>query len=261
MYPEVFSLGFLTIHSYGVALGCAFVVMLSVNIYLGRRLNIDPELIKDTALWIVVGALIGSRLFYVFLDLDHFMANPIDIFKVWAGGLVFYGGFVGGFLALSIMLYIHRSKVDFWDYLDTIAPAMSLGHMVGRLGCFMAGCCYGKPTDTIFGVTFLDPKSFAPLNIPIHPTQLYDSFNELAIFTILILLWRNRKFKGQIALTYMILYPIGRSIVEIFRGDAIRGVWLNSTLSFSQIISGIILLVALSLLYRNYKTYPLAEVK
>jgi phosphatidylglycerol:prolipoprotein diacylglycerol transferase len=181
----------------------------------------------------LIAAIVGSRLFYVATTFETFAEKPLDIFKIWQGGLVFYGGFIAA--ALTAVLYLKKRKLPFLATADAVAPALAFGQFLGRLGCFFAGCCYGKICDLPWAVTFRNPESLAPINIPLHPTQLYSAFNNLAIFAILSFWSGRKKFNGQIFFLYIFLYGVTRSFLELFRDD-FRGVVFNGVLSPSQAI-------------------------
>ncbi len=240
MYPILFQWGPVTIHTYGVLLATGFVVGLWVAARQARREGIVPDRIVDLAFYILLAALIGSRLLYVAVNWSWFAARPLDILKMWEGGLVFYGGLL---LAVPVGIwYVRRKGLHVWQVADLLAPSIALAHGIGRLGCFSAGCCYGIETDLPWGVVFSDPHSLAPLGAPIHPTQIYESAGELLIFAGL-LFYRNKKTAhGQVFAAYLFAYGILRFGVEFVRGDADRGLLPGLPISLSQVIS--LLLVA-----------------
>jgi phosphatidylglycerol:prolipoprotein diacylglycerol transferase len=211
--------------------------------------------VADLAFWILVAALVGSRVYYILLHLDdyfgpgRFLADTAigripRILVIWEGGLVFYGGFIGAVLAA--LLYMRSARMPFLAHADTMIPQVALGHFLGRLGCFAAGCCWGHVMETphAWGASF-PPESLAYQTfaaradaakylaadrlhtLPLHPTQLYEAFGELTIFVVLLLVVRPRKrFDGQVLATYLLLYSVLRSVLELFRGDFDRG-WLG----------------------------------
>jgi phosphatidylglycerol---prolipoprotein diacylglyceryl transferase len=254
MYPVLFKLGPLTIHTYGL-----FVVMgVLSSIFMARseakRYGMDTDKILDLCFYIVVAAIIGSRLFYVITYLEYFLKEPIEILKIWNGGLVFYGGFIGA--AIIVIIYLKIYRLPLGKTADIGAVALPLGHCLGRIGCFFAGCCYGKTCQMPWAVTFQHPESLAPLNIPLHPTQLYASVSNLIIFLIIFLYRPYKKFDGQLLLVYIIFYGINRSIIEVFRGD-FRGPTLLGVFSISQVIgisAATISFITLILLNRRKKS-------
>lgn len=270
MHPILFSLepftlfgsewGPFTLHSYGALIALSFALCLWVGIRLGRQEAIPATTIFDAAFWSLLAGIVGSRLlFSVIHARDYWNAcfspelpNPLNnglplsapncwaAVNPWGGGLVWYGGLIGALLAG--WLYLRLKKLPVAAMLDIGLGAAPLGHAVGRLGCLMAGCCWGRPTDAWVGLRFPDTalpyvghavnaNGFPPL--PLHPTQLYEAVGELAIFWALLILRRYRRFHGQVALGFLILYPLLRATVEFFRGDAARGLLVSWTQTVS----------------------------
>lgn len=241
MHPILFSFGPLTIHTYGFLIAVGFLLGLVLAIRQAQKEGIPSNKIIDLGFYILLAAIIGSRLFFILINLSHYMKNPIDIFKIWEGGLVFYGGVL---LAVPTAIwYVKKNSLGIWSTADIFAPSIAIGHAIGRLGCFSAGCCYGKVAESLpWAVTFTDPQSLALIGVPLHPTQLYESAGEFIIFLILIVLRRYKSFNGQIFMTYLLLYSVLRFIVEFFRGDVGRGFILYN-LSVSQGISILMFLI------------------
>ncbi len=235
MYPILLDIKHFVIHTYGffIALGFLFAIFISKRE--ARLAGEDPEKVADLIFWILVAAILGSRLFYVIVYWGDFYPNRLmDVFKLWEGGLVFYGGFIGAVIAAYV--FVRKYGLDFWKTADILAPAIPFGHFLGRLGCFSAGCCHGKACTLPWAVTFTNPESLAPLNIPLHPTQLYESVTNLLIFIVILNYKRFKKFDGQIFLTYVVIYAVARSILEMFRGD-FRGAEIFGILSVSQTVA------------------------
>jgi phosphatidylglycerol:prolipoprotein diacylglycerol transferase len=205
----------------------------------------------------MVSALLGARLLYVVVEYKYFWAYPLEIFKFWKGGLVFYGGLILG--VLVSLWYLKRHDMPVWKTADLLAPSIAIGQSIGRWGCLFAGCCYGKETDAVFGITFTNPRSLAPLEISLHPTQVYLSLNALFIFIFLMILSKNKVFDGQVLWSYGILYSIGRFLIEYFRGDD-RGFPVEQLFSTSQFVGIFIFLLSffmLLVLYRkNLRSNP-----
>lgn len=252
MHPEIVSIGPITIHSYGVLVASGFLLGIAWAVHIGKREGMDGQAIMDTAFWIIIAAIVGSRIAFVLVNLDHYLQNPLDFFKIWQGGLVFYGGLIGAVIAVA--LCVRKYGLDLWSFADVAAPAVALGHAIGRLGCFFAGCCYGLETHVPWAVEFHDVKSIAPLGVPLHPTQLYDSANEFIIFLILTAIRPWRKFTGQIWWTWVGLYAIGRFIVEFYRGDP-RGLYFGGAISTSQIVGVGAVALALFFYAKNWKSF------
>jgi phosphatidylglycerol:prolipoprotein diacylglycerol transferase len=182
----------------------------------------------------------------VITEYRHYLANPLDFFKVWEGGLVFYGGLL---LAVPVSIYyIRKQGVSVLKVADVFAPYIALGHGIGRLGCFSAGCCFGNPTNLPCAVTFTDPNTLAPVGIPLHPTQLYEAFGNFCIFLILISVRKKQSYSGQIFFLYGVLYSFLRFVNEMFRGRDTKNLVFNS-LSASQLISILLFIFSISMLF------------
>ncbi len=251
MHPVLFRIGPLTIHTYGVFVASGFLLGLALAVRQANREGIPPERIVDIGFYLLLSAIIGSRLLFIVINAGYYLRHPLDVFKIWEGGLVFYGGLV---LAVPVaVLYIRRNNLDLWKISDIFAPSVAIGHVLGRLGCFSAGCCYGRPSSLPWAVTFTDPGCLAKTGVPLHPTQLYEAAGEFLNFLILIALRRRQSFKGQLFWTYIVLYSILRFTVEIFRGDEARG-YIFSWLSVSQgisIVTGLVAVTAIILKLRR----------
>jgi phosphatidylglycerol:prolipoprotein diacylglycerol transferase len=248
------------LHNYGVLIAIGFAVGIYLASRQARREGIPAYIILDLAFWIIIAAMVGSRVLFIIVNMDDYIAQPINLLKIWQGGLVFYGGLIGA--ALATWIYTQQHNLNFLQIADVIMPSLAIGHVFGRLGCFAAGCCHGMPTGIEgFGVVFSDPGTVVARNhllgVPVHPTQLYDAGGELLIFLVLIFLRRRKRFDGQLFIAYLIMYPILRSVVEMFRGDYERGMLLSidlfgssqpDILSTSQLISLLIAVGALFLL-------------
>ncbi len=242
----------LPLHTYGLLIAAAFVAGMWLAQREGRRRGQDPERIADLAFWVLVAALVGSRVYFIFVNWDDYfgpgralVATPFGriprLLAFWEGGLVFYGGFIAS--VLTAFWYMRRHGMRFLPHADTLIPSVAFGHFLGRLGCFSAGCCWGEvagshlpwatrfPPGSLAFQTFAtrpDPGAFlAPdrlSTLPLHPVQLYEAFGELAIFLLLVWVVRPRKrFHGQVLAVWLLLYAVLRATVEAFRGDVERG--------------------------------------
>lgn len=241
MHPILFKIGPLTIYTYGVFLATGFFVAILIAARHAKKEGIPSGKILDLCFWVILSAIVGSRLLFVVMNIDHYLKNPIEIFSIWEGGLVFYGGVL--FAVPTAMWYIKRNAFDFWKTADLLSTPIAIGHAIGRCGCFFAGCCYGKPAPGLpWAVTFFNEECFAPRGIPLHPTQLYESVGVLFIFLTLIALRKYKSFNGQLLLTYMLFYSVLRFIVEFFRGD--ERVFI-AHISLSQGISVFVFLAAI----------------
>lgn len=245
MFPELFSLGPVTLYTYGVLLAVAYLVGLQLAMRRAKARGMDPNRAMDLGIAIIIAALVGAKLLLVLVDFDRFRANPSEIFSIVRSGGVFYGGLIAA-VAVAFW-YMLRHRMPLWTTCDIFAPGIALGHAIGRLGCLAAGCCYGHPTDLPWAITFTNPAAAAnvgtPLGVPLHPTQIYESAAELGILLLLLATERRgRPFAGRTFWAYMLLYGVSRFVIEFFRGDP-RGLVFD-VLSTSQFIS--VLLVPLS---------------
>ncbi|MEW6665477.1 MAG: prolipoprotein diacylglyceryl transferase [Thermodesulfobacteriota bacterium] len=239
MFPDLFTIGPMTLHTYGLFVALGFTAGLAVTLRLGRVYSLTTQQLMDMAFVSIVWGIVGARLLFVLINLPHYRTHPMDVLKIWQGGLVFSGGLLA--VAVSMLWYGRRHHLSFWMLGDLCAPGVSVGQALGRIGCFMAGCCYGKPTDHPFSVVFTHPDSLAPLNIPLHPTQIYDALIGLLIFAVLLILHGRKKYQGQVVLWFLILHSTGRLLVEKFRADH-RG-WIPGTdMSVTQLAAMLILL-------------------
>jgi len=247
MFPTLIKIGPIAIRSYGLMIAIGLFAALQYLLVKGRKAGIPENNITDIALYLVVSGLVGARVVYVLTNFKFYFLNPADILKIWEGGLVFYGGLIAGVIALVIYVRINKA-IDFWKLGDLLAPAISLAHVFGRIGCLLAGCCYGKPSMLPWAVKYSNPESLAPLNVCLHPAQLYESAGNLAVFFALDRFNKTEHKKGQTVFLYMFLYGVLRFVVEFFRGDD-RGERLFF-LSQGQVIS--LLLIAAALIAYFY---------
>ena len=257
------------IFSYGVMLGTSMVVGWFLAMRLAKQDGIPGEQAGAIYMWTAVWAIAGARVLYVITEWNEF-ANPIDIFLLNKGGLVAYGGLIGGFFAS--WYGCHKRKIHLLRWADVSAPSVILGTSITRIGCLLFGCDYGRRADVPWAIRFpreapawqdhlahfgLDKSS--PWSFPVHPTQIYESLAGLAVFGLLMYLRRVRKFSGEVFLAWVFGYGVLRPIIEIYRGDSDRGnVGPLSTSQFIGIVSvlaGLFLLVAL---LRKYKADPTA---
>jgi phosphatidylglycerol---prolipoprotein diacylglyceryl transferase len=247
MFPVLIKIGPLTIHTYGFLIATGFLVALALAAREAKRKDIPHERVVDVGFYALVAGIIGSRIFFIATNWQHYSAHPLDMVKIWEGGLVFYGGVL--FALPTVIWYAKKKAFPLWQAADIWAPSIAIGHAIGRLGCFCAGCCYGKPAEGLpWAVTFTDPDSLAIIGTPLHPTQLYESAAELLNFFILITLRRRQTFEGQLFLLYILNYSIIRSVIELFRGDEVRG-FLFPGFSFSQAISASMFITAVAFLF------------
>ena len=233
MHPVLFRIGSCSIYSYGAMLALAF---LACSFLAKRRavsIGMDGEKILDLMIVLIISGVIGGRLFFVLLDLEYFRSRPLDIFKLWEGGLVWYGGLILAVISGAAFLRIY--KMPLLKTADLMIPYVALGQAIGRIGCFLNGCCYGKATTLPIGVVF-NPKQGAVL-----PTQLFES---IAMFIVYLVLRRRVPSNGRTLLQYLILYSAFRFCIEFLRGDNMLTVM---GLTFSQVVSIVVFAMAVIL--------------
>ena len=217
MHKIALDLGFLTVHWYGVLVAVGFLAALWTASRRSLRENISAETIMDLGPWLIVGALVGARAWYVVSYWREGFANRpfTEVFMVHHGGLVFYGGLVGA--SLACVLFTRRRELPLWKVADILAPSIALGQVFGRIGCLMNGCCYGRACGRWWGIRF--PGGHETNGVAVHPTQIYESLLNLALYGGLAWLYRRKKFDGQVFVAYLASYAVLRSFVELFRGD------------------------------------------
>ena len=261
MYPELFSIGPITVYSYGVLLAASYLLGLRLAMSRAKRWGLDANRVLDLGIYIIIAALVGAKLMLLVVDFDQFRSSPGELLTLARSGGVFYGGLL---LAVGVAFwFIARHRMPFWTTCDVFAPGIALGHVTGRLGCMAAGCCYGKPTDVPWAVIFTNPLAAAnvgtPLGIPLHPTQLYEAGAELLILVLLLATERKGKpFAGRTFWLYMFLYAISRYIIEIYRGDPRGELFGFSTSQFISLVLAPLSLVMLAWLARSTPETPQA---
>jgi phosphatidylglycerol:prolipoprotein diacylglycerol transferase len=223
-------LGELKVFGYGLMLFLAFLSSTSLASWLARRETLDPDVIKDLALWVFLGGLVGARVFYVVQYWGTRVHSVVDIVRIWEGGIVLYGSIIGG--ALTFFTYRALRPFPLRPFLDVVAPALTLGVAIGRFGCFLNGCCYGDVCKLPWAVSFPEPSPpwaahrAAGLigpdvhgSLPVHPTQLYSVVDGLTLTLLLLAYFPLRKRDGQVMALLMVTYPVTRALVEYLRND------------------------------------------
>ena len=250
MHPVLFDFHGFTIYSYGVLLAASYLLGLQFALIRARRRGLDGQRVMDLGIWIIVSALVGAKLLLFVVDFKQFTRNPGDVLGLARSGGVFYGGLIAAVTVAFI--YLRRHRLPLWTTTDVFAPGIALGHVVGRMGCLLAGCCFGKPTSVPWAITFTNPAAAAnvgtPLGVPLHPTQIYEAGAELLIL-VFLLLWERRGhgFPGRTFWSYMLLYGVTRFIIEFYRGDS-RGMVFDA-LSTSQFVSVILVPLSIVMLF------------
>jgi len=294
MHPVLFRIPLVDwpLHTYGVLIAVGFIVGIALGVREARRQGQYEEEVLDFAFWALVGGMVGARVYFILVNWkQYFVTNPLvsvdllpfripAVLAVWQGGLVFWGGALGGVVAFFI--YCRRHQIDLAKFADLCIVSLPMGHFFGRLGCFSAGCCWGEtayhidagkvvsdlpwaalfPTKSLAYTSLIrtaDTESVRLMTelgttLPLHPVQLYESFGELIIFVLLVLIRSRKWFHGQVTLSYFILYPILRSIMELFRGDPERGYLIQGVLSWGQATSIAMALCAITIIvWRRFK--------
>ncbi|MGA7577976.1 MAG: prolipoprotein diacylglyceryl transferase [Desulfobaccales bacterium] len=248
MHPILFKYGSLTLYTYGFFLALAFLGAIFIAGREARRLGLPAETFFDLCFYVVVAALVGSRLMYVLLDFRTYLAHPLQIFAIWGGGLDFQGGVI---LSLVVAVwFIRRHSLPWRPTLDALALGLPVGQFLGRLGCFSAGCCYGSPSSLPWAVLFTNPATLCPLRVPVHPAQLYEAFLDLGVVFAALSFWKTRKsYDGQLVLVYFCLAGAVRFVVEFFRSPLdYRGPTYFGWMPLTQLIALCMALVAGALL-------------
>jgi phosphatidylglycerol:prolipoprotein diacylglycerol transferase len=247
VYPRLLTTPLFTIHTFGALLALAYAASYWWLIRDGRRHGTNVDALGDLAFWAIAGAIVGAKALLLLREPPGSLAEVFSRATLTSAG-DFYGGFLGALAACAIFFQRDR-RLDFWRAADLCAPAIALGQAIGRVGCFMAGDDYGRPTNVAWAVTFTDPEAAAiggvPLNVPLHPVQLYESIACFALFLLLLALRRRRRQPGDMILTYTIGYAMARFVLEFFRGDADRGFIFDGWLSTSQFIALVLIAVVI----------------
>jgi phosphatidylglycerol:prolipoprotein diacylglycerol transferase len=259
MHPILFKIGPITIYTYGFLLALAFLAAIYVAGREAARLGLPAGKFFDLCFYIILAALVGSRLLFVILEPRVFFHNPLEILALWRGGLDFQGGL---FLVLVVAyLFIRHHKLPWRPTLDALALGAPLGQFIGRMGCFMAGCCYGKPTNVPWAVTFTAPNTLCPYRVPVHPTQLYEGFLDLGVFLFLYWFRPRKLYDGQMLLLYLFLAGLTRFVVEFYRSPLdYRGPVFFGWMPLTQLIAlGLFVVCGGLLLYYRFQSQPQAH--
>lgn len=257
MHPILIEIGPLTIASYGFLFALGVLLGILLCFRLAKKEGLDLAVFTDFIFWVMILSLLGAKLWLLASNLGYYLKFPGELKYLLTSGGSFYGGLIFG--AVFAVWFIRRHRLSYRQLGDIAAPALALGHFFGRLGCFSAGCCWGREAVHFpLAVTFTQLKANAltgvPLYIPLYPTQLMEALLNLGNFLFLIALYRKRKFRGQVIAMYMLNYSVIRFVVEYFRGDPDRGYVIGgmdrpwTSLSVPQLVSLIGFTVALLLL-------------
>jgi phosphatidylglycerol:prolipoprotein diacylglycerol transferase len=248
MDQVAFQIGSLTVHWYGVFLAIGFLVGLWTASRRGLRVGMSPENVLDSGVWLIVGSVVGARILYVISYWkESFAGKPFwEVFMIHHGGLVYYGGLIGA--SLAFIAYSRFKHLPLWKLADVLTPSISLGYAIGRNGCLMNGCCFGRPTDLAWAVHY--PEDHITHGQGVHPSQVYDSILSFGLYFLLTWFFNRKKFDGQVFSIYLMAYAFTRSTVEFFRGDYIvhyLGGWATPAhlISMALFVTGLALYLKL----------------
>lgn len=265
MQPIFIKLGGLVIRWYGVMMALGFIATLGLWTWLGKKSSRNMSYASDLLIWLIIPGIIGARLAYIIANLREFINEPQLIPRIDLGGLIFYGGLIGGIVGLYF--FARKKGETFLELADFTVVAIPLAHTFGRIGCFLNGCCYGKIWDGPWAVRYPCPHNGHPggfawfdhlranmitqsslYSLPVHPVQLYEAAFNLLIFLFLLLSYRHRKIQGSVTYRYLLLYPVARFVLEFFRGDERQKIFSLSVaqwLSILLFLSGFVLMLRL----------------
>ena len=253
MYNDLFSIGPVTIHGYGLMIGIGIVLAFIAGTYLAKKKGIDADELFNLTTISVIGGFACAKVLFCIVEWDSFVKNPLG--TLGSSGFVVYGGIIGGILLCA--LYCKMKKLPFWKYFDTVLPAVAIAQGFGRIGCFLAGCCYGRETDSFVGIAFHNSK-FAPNDVKLIPTQLFSSAGCFIMAAVLFAYSRKERKDARTGALYLIMYSIGRSVIEYFGNDYRGAIGILSTSQFISIfilIAGIILFVKPDILVKDVKEH------
>jgi phosphatidylglycerol---prolipoprotein diacylglyceryl transferase len=267
MHPRLIATPWFTLYTFGPILAGAYLAALWWLLRGARRRKLNTEIVASLGLWSIVGAILGAKVLLILRSLPYYLEAPSQLWSLAtlqsAGD--FYGGFAGALVAVAIF-FRRKPQVPRWTIADLAAPAIALGQGIGRIGCFMAGDDYGRPANLPWAVSFTDRDAAqiggAPLNVSLHPVQIYESLFCFLLFFFLARKSENKKFEGQLILAYSLLYAGGRFVIEFLRGDGDRGFVLNGALSTSQLCGILVACICIPLyIVRSRKRGGLAVAR
>lgn len=244
MYNDLLKIGPLTIHGYGLMIGLGIVVCIYLASKRAKSRGLDEEIVFNLGLVGPISGIIGAKLLYVIVELKAFIKSPLELLS--SSGFIVYGGLIAG--VFGALIYCKIKKVKAIEYIDLAAPSIAIAQAFGRIGCFLAGCCYGCKTDSFIGIVF-HKSDFAPNGVKLIPTQLISSALLFALTIILLIYARKKRKNGMVIALYMVLYSVGRFIIEFYRDD-FRGTVGN--ISTSQFIAIFTFIIGISIMIFNW---------
>jgi phosphatidylglycerol:prolipoprotein diacylglycerol transferase len=259
MHPILVKIGPVTIHTYGFLLALGVVCGIGLSLILAKKENLDKTVLADFLFYAILVGLVGAKVWYFFTEFGYYLKHPGEIPSLITSAGTFHGGII--FAILFVLWYVRKHNLNFKVIGDVLAPAVALAHFFGRMGCFSSGCCWGREAPGCpIAVEFTSPETSTgvPHGVPLYPTQLIEAILNLLNFIILFLVFRKKKFNGQVFVLYIFNYSIIRFFVEFFRGDDGRGYIFGSidhpftSLSIPQLVSIVAIIVAI-MLFRRFK--------
>lgn len=249
MAIDLFSIGKFTLHGYGLMIALGFLAALIYGTYQCKKKGLDDDFFYNLAIFVLIFGWMGGKIMFIIVEFKQFIQSPLAV--LGSEGFVVYGGIISGLI--TIYIYCKIKKKDFLTYIDVMVAAVAINQCFGRIGCFLAGCCYGRQTDSWIGVVFPE-GCMAPAGIKLLPTQLFSAGGDLLMFVILVLILNSKKYiKGLPVTFYLTGYAIGRTIIECFRSDARGSVGALSTSQFISIFTGVAGAVAMWFVFKNNK--------
>lgn len=237
MRPYLFHIGDLGVPSFFLMIVIGTLGATFFGSHLAKREKADPIAILDCGIIAVIAAVLGSRLFHIIVESPaYYWKYPIRVFYFWEGGFVSIGAYIASISAC--LIYMWKRRLNIYRYFDILAVSVPIVIFFTRIGCLLVGCCYGKPTDFFIHLTFNDPASIAArhyLGVPLHATQVYNMANALVMWGVLLLVYKYRKFYGQVLAAFFMYYGVARFFIEFLRGDTDRGMWFGGVISTGQI--------------------------
>ena len=254
MFPDLIKIGNFTIHTYGVLVALGLISAYLIAIYFAKRENLNKTHVENLFIYTVLGGIVGARIAYVIEHREEFK-SLVDVIAVWNGGIDWFGAFIGG--AIVLIFLLKKYKLPILKIGDIAGISVVLGHAFGRIGCTCAGCCYGRPVPENspfkdIAIVFPNhPDTVAPSGIPLYPTQPAEAIGNFLIFVILFIMYRNKKFDGEILAGYLILYGLERFLLEFWRGVTPPLPVIN--LTWNQIVSILMILVGFTIVFYKLK--------
>ncbi|MEE4272358.1 MAG: prolipoprotein diacylglyceryl transferase [Thermoanaerobaculales bacterium] len=249
MHPILIDLGFFALPSYGVLLAVAVLAALWTARIRADATGLDAARVVDFGLWLVIWALLGAKILLVVVEWKRYLGDPSQLLGLVRAGGVFLGGFIAAIIAAAVLL--RRYRLEALPTFDVLAPSLALGQTIGRIGCLLAGCCWGHSCDLPWAITYTDPAAAAnvgtPLHVAVHPFPAYAALFNFSVFLVLSWLYAKRLPAGRVFASYLVLYGVGRFFLELTRGDEARGVYFNGLLSTSQLIAAALVTIGVAM--------------